>query len=77
MSKKEGLIFEMENLISILHEYLEVLYRGEEIDGVAYNRINESIYSALYALQDYFNEEPAKQRREIMIERIEDLSRFE
>ncbi len=56
MTRKENLIFEMGNLRGILEKYLEVLEKGE-IDEMAYQQLDESMFSVQLALRYYFDED--------------------
>ena len=62
MTRKENLIFEMENLHTTLCKYLDVL-QSEEINDVAYLEINDGCGSVLLALRWYFGEEPYSNRK--------------
>lgn len=57
MTEKENLIFEMENLKILLNQYLKELEKGE-IDEMAYQKLDDSMYSVLWALRYYFGEDP-------------------
>ena len=57
MSEKENLVFEMENLAAILKDYLKDLEEGE-INEMAYQRLDEGMFSVLWALRYYFGENP-------------------
>lgn len=57
MTRKENLIFEMENLAGMLKGYLQVLGNGD-IDETAYQRLDEGMFSVLWALRYYFGGNP-------------------
>ena len=67
MSEKEYLVFEMENLAAMLKEYLKVLEEGE-INEMAYQRLDEEMFSVLWALRHYFGEDPMDSARTIILE---------
>ena len=60
MTRKENLIFEMENLTRMLKEYLKVLEEGE-INEMAYQRLEEEMFSVTWALRHYFDIETSEQ----------------
>lgn len=57
MTEKENLIFAMEDLAAMLKDYLKALEEGE-INEMAYQRLDESMFSVLWALRYYFGENP-------------------
>lgn len=57
MTRKENLIYEMENLLKMLKEYLQDLAEGE-INEMAYQRMEEEMFSVRWALRYYFGENP-------------------
>lgn len=67
MTEKENLIFEMENLVGMLESYLQVLENGE-INETAYQRLDESMFSVLWALRYYFGENPMDSARITILE---------
>ena len=67
MTEKENLIFVMEDLAAMLKDYLKVLEEGE-INEMAYQRLDESMFSVLWALRYYFGENPMNSARITIIE---------
>ncbi len=67
MTEKENLIFVMEDLAAMLKDYLKVLEEGE-INEMAYQRLDESMFSVLWALRYYFGENPMDSARITIIE---------
>lgn len=67
MTEKENLIFAMEDLSAILKDYLKVLEDGE-INEMAYQRLDESMFSVLWALRYYFGENPMDSAHVTIIE---------
>lgn len=57
MSKHENLIYQLEDLESILDGYLDVL-NEDEIDETDYEQIVKGMNSVLGALKGYFDEKP-------------------
>ena len=56
MTKKEKLIFEMQKLVDALNDYLHVLEK-EETDEKAYQQLGEGMFSVIWALRYYNDEE--------------------
>lgn len=69
MTRKENLVFEMGNLSRMLEEYLEVLEEGE-INEMAYQRLEEEMFSVTWALRYYFGDNPKDSERIIILEPV-------
>lgn len=67
MSAKENLTFAMEDLAVMIQDYLEVLKEGD-INEMAYQRLDESMFSLQWALRYYFGENPMDSARIIILE---------
>lgn len=67
MTEKENLIFAMADLVSMLIDYLKVLEEGE-INEMAYQRLDESMFSVLWALRYYFGNNSMDSARITIIE---------
>ena len=76
MTEKESLIFAMEDLASMLNDYLQVLEEGE-INEMAYQRLDESMFSVLWALRYYFGENPMDSARITIVEPNNQRMKFE
>lgn len=76
MTRKENLIFTMEDLAAMLKEYLKVLEDGE-INEMAYQRLDESMFCVTWALRYYFGENPMDSARITIIEPNNQRMKFE
>ena len=56
MTRKENLLFEIDNLNSVLEKYRSILEK-DHLDDVAYLQLNDVLGSVMLALRYYFGEE--------------------
>lgn len=68
MTRKENLLFEMDNLNMVLKKYRGILEEGR-LDDVAYLQLNDGLGSVMLALRYYFGEEPYSEHQIIILQR--------
>ncbi len=69
MTRKENLIFEIDNLRRVLEKYRSILEEGC-LDDVAYLDLNDGLGSVLLALRYYFGEEPYSEHEIYILQRL-------
>lgn len=68
MTRKENLLFEIDNLNSVLEKYRSILEKGCLDDG-AYLQLNDGLGSVMLALRYYFGEEAYIEHQIIILQR--------
>lgn len=68
MTRKDNLLFEIDNLNRVLEKYRSILERGH-LDEVAYLQLNDGLVSVMLALRYYFGEEPYTEHQIIILQR--------
>lgn len=68
MTRKENLLFEIDNLNRVLEKYRSILEKGH-LDDVAYLQLNDVLGSVMLALRYYFGEEAYTEHQIIILQR--------
>ena len=66
MTRKDNLLFEIDNLNMVLEKYRSILEKGH-LDDMAYLQLNDGLGSVMFALRYYFGEEEPYTENQIII----------
>lgn len=68
MTRKDNLLFEIDNLNSVLEKYRSILEK-DSLDDMAYLQLNDGLGSVMLALRYYFGAEPYTEHQIIILQR--------